>query len=202
MLLLVRLIQPDPFMFLTRRPSTLQIERFLATSRDLPLSYAPVGIVREPPPHRRFDEQVVTIGTGRSDLDRARTALLAWKQFDLGWIQTFPRDARIEVGTVVAVMIRHFGFWSLNGTRVVYLIGGRDEIRFGFAYGTLPNHAERGEELFEVFLDSVTNEVRYRIRAISSPQAILTHVGQPIVRVLQARFRLGSAEAMRAAVRR
>ena len=31
--------------------------------------------------------------------------------------------------------------------------------RFGFAYGTLTNHAESGEELFEVFLDPATGDV-------------------------------------------
>ena len=37
--------------------------------------------------------------------------------------------------------------------------------RFGFAYGTLTNHAESGEELFEVFLDPQRADVIYRILA-------------------------------------
>jgi len=41
----------------------------------------------------------------------------------------------------------HFGFWSLNAARIVYLIeeDGPCE-KHGFAYGTLPEHGERGEE--------------------------------------------------------
>jgi uncharacterized protein (UPF0548 family) len=68
-----------------------------------------------------------------------------------------------------------------------------------FLDGTLTNHAESGEELFEVFIDPQTDEVVYRIRAISWPQATLARVGQPIVRVLRERFRDQSAAAMKLA---
>src|SRR5437762_1476704 len=104
-------------MFFARRPSAAAIERFLSASRDLPLSYAPVGIVRETPAGR-FDEEVVAIGHGDDDLARAREALNGWKQFDMGWVETFPKGAPVEPRTVVAVLIRHLGFWSLNGCRV------------------------------------------------------------------------------------
>src|SRR4051812_4336771 len=141
-------------MFLTRRPSAAAIARFVEESRDLPLSYAPVGIVGSGATRWTFDETTGTIGHGPEDFERARAALLAWTQFDLGWVEAFPRQAPVAVGTVVAVLIRHLGFWSLNGARVVYEVGGRTEgARFGFAYGTLTNHAEAGEELFEVFMD-------------------------------------------------
>lgn len=186
-------------MFLVTRPSTRIVERFLLESRDLPLSYAPVGIVREKPLDRPFDEEVVAIGRGEDDLERARAALRAWKPFDIGWVETFPRNAPLEVETVVAVLIRHLGFWSLNGCRIVYCADGPEaERHFGFAYGTLTNHAESGEELFDVFLDA-SGDVMYRIRAISWPQAMLARLGQPIVRALQARFRKDSAAAMRRA---
>jgi uncharacterized protein (UPF0548 family) len=102
----------------------------------------------------------------------------------------------------VAVLIRHLGFWSLNGCRILYSVGSLDDVaRFGFAYGTLTNHAESGEELFEVSVDPQTDEVIYRIRAISWPQATLARVGQPVVRVLQERFREQSAAAMKHATR-
>ncbi|HEV3062064.1 MAG TPA: DUF1990 family protein, partial [Vicinamibacterales bacterium] len=62
------------------------------------------------------------------------------------------------------------------------------------------NHAESGEELFDVFLDSESDEVRYRIRATSKPQAALARIGQPIARALQARFRRDSAAVMKRAI--
>jgi uncharacterized protein (UPF0548 family) len=188
-------------MFLARRPTVAVIERFLRDSQDLPLSYGPTGLVRDVPVGRPFDEQVVAIGRGEEDFKRARAALMAWKQFDIGWVELFPRQALVEIGTVVAVVIRHLGFWSMNGARVLYHVDGADHGRFGYAYGTLTNHAESGEELFEVFLDAATGDVSYRIRAISWPQSMLATLGAPWVRVLQARFRRHSAAAMARAAR-
>ena len=50
-----------------------------------------------------------------------------------------------------------------------------------------------------VFIDPDTGEVKYRIRAVSWPQSALAWIGQPIVRVLQARFRRDSAAALKRA---
>ena len=187
-------------MFMARRPSPGTIDRFLRESQDLPLSYGPIGIVRAEHACRNLYEATVAIGHGREDFERARAALEAWRQFDIGWVETFPRHAPVTAGTVVAVLIRHLGFWSLNGCRVVYPVGGSaDVVRFGFAYGTLTNHAESGEEIFEVFIDPQSDAVMYRIRATSWPQATLARIGHPIVRVLQARFRRDSAAVMRRA---
>jgi uncharacterized protein (UPF0548 family) len=187
--------------FLRRRPTRREIERFIDRSHGLPLSYGPTGIVRHRPAVKRFDEQLVTIGRGEADFERACVALASWAHFDIGWVEAFPARQSIEAGTDVAVLIRHLGFWSLNGARVLYHVGGTDgQDAFGFGYGTLTNHAESGEELFEVFLDRQSGDVRYRIRAVSWPQSPLTRVGQPIVRLLQARFRCDSAAAMRRAI--
>jgi uncharacterized protein (UPF0548 family) len=189
-------------MFLARRPTPYEIERFLHDSHELPLSYGPIGIVTANTVHRRLDEATVAVGRGAADFERARAGLAGWKHFDIGWVQTFPRQAPVTAGTVVAVVIRHFGFWSINGCRVLYDVGSpTDAARFGFAYGTLTNHAESGEELFEVFIDPQTQDVVYRIRAISWPQSALTRVGQPIVRALQARFRRDSVAAIANATR-
>jgi uncharacterized protein (UPF0548 family) len=189
-------------MFLARRPSPAAIDRFLSDSQELPLSYGPIGLVAGESAGGKLDASTVTIGRGTADYERARAALRAWKQFDIGWVETFPGSAPLDVGVVVAVLIRHLGFWSLNGCRIVYRVGSEhDDTRFGFAYGTLTNHAEAGEELFELYLDPVTDDVIYRIRATSWPQATLARVGQPIVRSLQERFRRHSAAAMLRAMR-
>jgi uncharacterized protein (UPF0548 family) len=188
-------------MYLTRRPSAERIARFLRESQDLPLSYSPAGIVRGETARRDVDQVSVAIGRGRADFERARAALMAWKQFDIGWVETFPLLAPVAAGSVIAVLIRHVGFWSLNGCRVLYGVDCPDEARFGYAYGTLTNHAESGEELFEVFVDPPGGEVMYRVRAVSWPQTALTRIGQPIVRALQARFRRDSAAAMKRAAR-
>lgn len=188
-------------MFHINRPSTQAIDRFLNRSLHLPLSYGPVGLVHDTDARDRLDEIVVAIGHGREDFDRAKAALAGWQQYDIGWVEVFPQPASLDPGTVVAVVIRHCGFWSVNGCRVVYNLGDHDG-RFGFAYGTLTNHAESGEELFEVFMEAGSGDVFYRIRATSWPQSALAWIGYPIARWLQARFRRESAEAMKRAVRR
>lgn len=109
-------------MFLAQCPSREAIARFVRDSQELPLSYSPVGIAAGESAGR-FDETLVAIGRGRADFERAREALLRWRQFDIGWVDTFPQDAPMTVGTVVAVLVRHLGFWSLNGCRVVYRVG-------------------------------------------------------------------------------
>src|SRR5881396_515749 len=104
-------------MFLARRPSRQAIERFIETSRTLPLSYREVGIAEGSPPGYRLGEASVGVGRGEGDFERAKAALAAWQHFDLGWVELFPRSASIEPTSVVAVLIRHLGFWSLNGCR-------------------------------------------------------------------------------------
>ena len=187
-------------MFFLHRPSAQAIERFITQSRALALSYDPVGLAQRPARSFDADETAVVIGKGRADFERARAALVAWKQFELGWVELFPPRAPIESGVVVAVLVRHLGFWSMNGCRVVYRVGEDEpDHRFGFAYGTLTNHSEMGEEIFEVVLNPETEDVTYRIHAASRPRATLAQIGYPIARLLQARFRRDSAEAMKRA---
>lgn len=184
-------------MFMLRRPSQDVIDRFIRESRDLPLSYGSIGISQAAPAGYDVDEIVVPIGRGRHDFERARAALESWTQFRLGWVEVFPAHAPVNAGAVVAVLVQHCGFWSLNGCRIVSVVHeSREDLRAGFAYGTLTNHVEEGEERFEVFVDSRTDDVMYRLRAVSRPRAVLARAAYPVARWLQARFRRDSARAM------
>jgi uncharacterized protein (UPF0548 family) len=120
--------------------------------------------------------------------------------FDMPWLQLCWPDAPIEPGVEVAVLTWHFGFWSLNIARIVYVFdesaSGR---RFGFAYGTLPEHSEVGEERFGVSLDPADQSVWFEIFAFSRPKWIAA-IGYPISRALQRRFAVDSLRAMRRAV--
>jgi uncharacterized protein (UPF0548 family) len=188
-------------MFLATRPSRQAIERFIKDSQGLALSYDQVGLARGTPDDYDLDETLATIGHGEAAFERAKAALSAWKHFGFSWVEVSPPAASIAPGSVVAVLVRHLGFWSLSGCRVLYTVGDRAlGPTFGFAYGTLVNHVEQGEEIFEVSLRPKTLEVVYRIRAASRPRAVLARVGYPIARALQARFRKDSAQAMREAV--
>ena len=187
-------------MFLTHRPTKSAIEKFIEESRHLPLSYGPVGLAKESPPGFNADVASAIVGHGADAFARARRALIEWRHFELGWVELFPSGASTEPGTVVAVLAHHLGLWSLNGCRVVYGLGEADVWQFGFAYGTLTNHIEMGEESFEVAMARDTEEVTYRIRAVSKPRAVLARIGYPYARISQSRFRRDSIAAMRRAI--
>ena len=187
-------------MFLTHRPTKSEIKMFIEESSDLPLSYRPVGLAKESPPGFNADVASAVVGRGADAFARAQRALDEWRHFDLGWVELFPHGASTKPGTVVAVLARHLGLWSLNGCRVVYGLGDEDGWQFGFAYGTLTNHIEMGEESFEVAMARDTEEVTYRIRAVSKPRAVLARIGYPYARISQSRFRRDSIASLKRAI--
>ncbi|MGA9507342.1 MAG: DUF1990 domain-containing protein [Candidatus Sulfotelmatobacter sp.] len=106
-------------------------------------------------------------------------------------------NAPIQVGTDVAVSVHHLGFYSLNACRIIYLIDEAGSVnRFGFAYGTLAEHAESGEERFTVEWNRADDTVWYDILAFSRPRQMLAKLGYSLSRSLQKRFAEGSKAAM------
>src|SRR5208283_5244302 len=94
------------------------------------------------------------------------------------------------------------GLWWLNACRIIFVINDSGATsRFGFAYGTLPDHAATGEERFIVEWNQADNSVWYDILAFSRPNHFLTRLGYPLVRRTQKRFGRDSAAAMLKAVR-
>jgi uncharacterized protein (UPF0548 family) len=182
--------------FLIHKPSEAEVRDFIAAQRSLPFSYAEVGVTREGALPKGYvaDRYRVRLGEGERAYRRAIEALRGWRQFDLGWASVVPRGAQLEVGTTVAVLAHHYGFWSLNSARVVYLVEGTE--RFGFAYGTLPGHGERGEERFVVERDRESGAVHYDVLAFSRPNHSLAWLGYPFARALQRRFARDSKGAM------
>jgi uncharacterized protein (UPF0548 family) len=117
--------------------------------------------------------------------------------FNMPWIRLFWPNTPIQVGSDVAVLVHHFGFCSLNAARIVYVVDEDGPIaRFGLAYGTLTEHAERGEERFMVEWNRSDDQVWYSILAFSAPNKPLAKLGYPLSRMLQRRFGEGSKAAM------
>ncbi len=188
-------------MFMLTEPSLQVVREFIATQSDSTFSYAAVGATNAvPPPEYTLDHNRVQLGLGNEVYEHAVEALRRWRQFDLGWVKIVPPRSRIEVGTTVAVQARTFGFWSLNACRIVYLISDEGPIkRFGFAYGTLADHVERGEERFTVEWHREDNSVWYDILAFSRPAHPLVRTAFPLARMLQKRFVKESLSLMTAA---
>jgi uncharacterized protein (UPF0548 family) len=143
------------------------------------------------------DHNRIQLGEGRAAFARAVEAIRSWNLFNLGWLSAHPSSAPIEPGTTVALRVRHFGLWSLHACRIVYTIDDEGPIvRFGFAYGTLPDHAERGEERFTVEWHHDDGSVWYDIFAFSRPNHPLAQAAFPVTRMLQKRFARDSKRAM------
>ena len=185
-------------MFLLRQHSDATIRQFISSQHNLPFSYREVGATRsEVMPagttvpltsDYNVDHNRMRLGDGEDVYLRAVAALKSWKQFDLGWVTIVPPNTPVEVGSTVAVQARTFGFWSLSAARIVYVIEDLAPVkRFGFAYGTLPNHVECGEERFTIEQHE-DGSVWYDIYAFSHPQHPLVRLGFPVARKLQKRF--------------
>src|ERR1700722_13978564 len=91
-------------MFLGHRPSPLEVEAFIAASRQLPLSYAPIGLAGQDWAVFQVNKQSVVIGSGQAAFERGKVALTRWRHFELGWVELFPTRAAVAPGTVVAVL--------------------------------------------------------------------------------------------------
>lgn len=181
-----------------RQPSPQTLRRFLDAQVHKKLTYTAVGATATTPPAEFVvDHTRIKLGKGAAVFERAKTALLNWKQFDLGWVEAWSPQTPLEQDQVVAVMGRVFGLWWLNACRIVYVVDEREPaVRFGFAYGTLPGHFECGEERFLIEWDYSNDDVHYEIFAFSRPNHLLTKLGYPWARRIQKRFGRDSASAM------
>jgi len=181
------------------RPTDRQIEDFIASQQTKPFSYPKPGATRTvPPPHYTIDHNRICLGYGAKTFEQAKIAIRRWLMFDINWLKLCWPHTPIEPGATVAILAQAMGIWSLNACRIVYAIDqpGEQE-RFGFAYGTLPEHAERGEERFTVAWHHADDSVWYDILAFSRPNQLLAKVGYPYVRRLQKQFAAASMDAVR-----
>jgi uncharacterized protein (UPF0548 family) len=194
--------------FRLTRPSARELDAVLAAQRDAPFTYPEVGATRGPAAAGyTIDRNRVRLGAGARTWARAVDALRHWRMTALGWASIHPPRAALAVGTPVAMVVRHYGFWSVHACRIVYTIDEVTEAddgrvhRFGFAYGTLPAHAASGEERFEVSWRRADDSVWYDLLAHSRPRHPLARLGGPLARWQQRRFGRDSKRAMQHAVR-
>jgi uncharacterized protein (UPF0548 family) len=188
-------------MFSLSKPSPDIIHAFLAAQKAQQFSYGHVGASRTTAPDGYVvDHNRVQLGVGSAVFERAKHALRQWKMFEMSWLELCWPNVPIVAGSTVAVVLQHLRFWSLNACRIVYTIEEREAIEmYGFAYGTLPDHAEMGEERFTVEFHANDETVWYDIYALSRPRP-LARLAYPFTRALQKRFASDSKRAMQRAV--
>lgn len=184
-------------MLLLTKPSSQRIREFILAQEKETFSYPEVGASRaQRLSGYTVDHNRVQLGKGADTFERAKRAVDTWKMFDIPWLELCWPDSPIEAGTTVAVLVSHFKFWSLNACRVVYVMQERHATEtYGFAYGTLHQHGEKGEERFIVEFNPTDQSVWYDIYAFSRPH-FLPRLVYPFTRMLQKRFARDSLRAM------
>jgi uncharacterized protein (UPF0548 family) len=189
------------------KPAVAVLNSFLARQAATPFSYADLAWTRDgrtPVGYHKLHHSAM-LGRGAACYAAACRAIVQWQMFDLGWVELYPRDAEVKSGTAVAILVRAMGFWWLSAARIVYTIDEQRSAgllgRFGFAYGTTIDHAERGEERFLVeWRDD--DSVWYDLFSFSQPAHWLAKMGSPMTKRLQMRFAADSLRTMQQAVAR
>ena len=184
-------------MWSVAHPSDQRITTFLAEQRKLNCSYPEVEHTRDnSPAGYNIDHNRVLLGRGAAVFAVGCQALRNWKMFPSSWTRVVPDTTPIEKGQVVAMLAHVYGVWWLNACRIVYTLDETSPVRrYGFAYGTLPGHVERGEERFSV--EWLTDDtVWYDLRAFSQPRYWPVRLAKPLARGLQRRFIAESKLAM------
>lgn len=167
-------------MFSLRKPSPERLQTLLASWQDTPLSYTPPledGFIA--------DEHAVRLGSGEKTYRAACDALDAWIMFP-EWAEISRSEAKgQQAGQIVAMVTRICGLWWVNPCRILRRCDSAHT--HGFVYGTLPEHAECGEEQF-VIEQRPDGSVWYVIRAFSRPRYWMAWLAFPLARWWQCRF--------------
>jgi len=146
-----------------------------------------------------IDQFRALLGKGESVYKRAVEGIKSWKQFQLDWVDLHYPSTPIAVGSNIAIAANSWGIWTLSASRIVYVIEDQEDgkiRKFGFGYGTLPTHVERGEERFLIEWNLESDEVFYDILAFSLPQTWFVKMSYPVARYFQRLFSETSAEMM------
>jgi uncharacterized protein (UPF0548 family) len=145
-----------------------------------PLTYAEVGATANgmPTGYHHIDKSAV-IGHGRDRFEQAADQGMRWGMLRGAGLRV---EATAPVAAVGAEVLVHLGPVVVP-CRVVYVVDEPD--RRGFAYGSLPGHAECGEELFLVRYDPVTQDVFAEVKAFSRHATWWSRLGSPLTSSIQ-----------------
>lgn len=146
----------------------------------LPFTYAEVGATAGPPPpgYHHLHASAV-IGHGRARFEEAATGVMRWGMLRGAGLRVTATTEVAAVGSEVVV-----GLGPVRAPcRVVYVVDEPD--RRGFAYGTLPGHAEIGEELFAVRFDPGDETVHAEISAFSRHGTWWSKLAGPFTSLMQ-----------------
>ncbi|EIV96556.1 DUF1990 family protein [Frankia sp. QA3] len=160
-----------------------RLERELARYREAELTYPERGATAGSLPagyrHLRCRR---LLGHGRPVLDAAAALIMSWRMHRHAGLRLAATASGADVGATVVMCAGWGRVGVLAACRVVWALDEDD--RRGFAYGTLPDHPEVGEEAFVVERDA-GNAVWLGITAFSRPDGLLPLLAGPAGRRAQ-----------------
>jgi uncharacterized protein (UPF0548 family) len=146
----------------------------------LPLTYTEVGATAgELPSGYHHVRESAVIGRGRQRFEEAAAAVMRWGMLRGAGARVEPTTEVAAVGSEVIVRLGPVRV----PCRVVYVLDEPDHR--GFAYGTLPGHAETGEELFAVRYHPGTDEVTAELTAFSRHGTWWSRLAGPFTGLVQ-----------------
>lgn len=176
-------------------PTTTQLQAFLAKQEKSNFSYKEIGQTKNNKVIGYDNDEVeVYLGRGEVVWEAAKKALSNWQHFPVHWAKIHAESMPPYEGQTVVVLFKLFGLWWFNAARLVYTFD--ESHRFGFAYGTLEQHVEQGEEIFWIYKNE-KGEVFYQIKAFSKPNWWAVKLAYPLARSFQRRFQRDSFERMK-----
>ena len=172
------------------RTTPKALERVLRRVSRLNPTCSPIGVTLNP--QAKIEQHRVVLGSGEDTFKRTRTALSGWATHQSLWLRLYPDTQPPAEGQTVLVLLTFAGLCLAFGCRIVRVID--EPRRYGFAYGSLPGHPERGEELF--LLEWQTDgAVTFTLRAHSQAANWLYRLGRPFGKLMRL---LGTRQYLRA----
>src|ERR1700754_3999370 len=152
----------------------------LSDLAELALTYTEVGATASAlPDGYHHVQKSAVIGRGRRRFEEAAAEGMRWGMLRGAGLRV---EATSDVAAVGAEVLVHLGPVQAP-CRVVYVVDETD--RRGFAYGTLPGHAESGEERFMVRYDPASDEVFAEVVAFSRHATWWSRLGSPVTSAIQ-----------------
>lgn len=168
-------------MFRPIAPSQARLAGVLERSAPLELTYREVGATVYGEQPDGYHHDVFRRFVPDADFDRGVRAVSTWAGHHGAGALMVPSVPSTKLGTSMAFGIRVFGLWFVAACRIVGVVDEEDV--YGIAYGTLPEHPERGEEIFLV--RRLDGGLEFEVRSFSRPNSPLVWVSGPIGRFLQ-----------------
>lgn len=144
------------------RPSPALLAKELDAATMRAVTYDHVGSTIEPEqwPLRTTHSRSVTIGHGQTMFEAACEGLRRWECHRGVGAFVFPDSAPLTLGTTLLVTLRLGPVSIIVPDRIVAVVDDATQSAegthrtFGFAYGTIEGHQERGEESYLVEKDA------------------------------------------------